>query len=85
MPAVFQSFPNSDLVGNAVGAFSTQPTAYDCQLACCVTAGCDGYTFGSSQLQLGGTAGLCYLLANVTQLIPTHFATSGIRASVFSS
>ena len=84
-PSVFQSFPSSDLVGSLVGTVSMQPSAYSCQLACCSVPGCDGYTFASMQLVIGAVTGPCYLLANVTQLVPNHFATSGVRASVFSA
>ena len=84
-PSVFTSFPNNDLVGSLLGTFSLQPSAYSCQLACCSTTFCDGFTFSTLLLQSGAIAAPCYLLANVTQLIPSHFATSGIRASVFSS
>ena len=84
-PSVFQAFPSNDLVGTLVGAFSMQPSAYSCQLSCCGVPGCEGYTFGSTQLLMGAATGPCFLLANVTQLVPNHFASSGVRARVFTS
>ena len=84
-PSVFQTFPTNDLVGTPVGIVSFQPTPYGCQLACCSMPGCDGFSFNAEQILLGGSTAPCYLLANVTQLIPSHTYTSGIRASVFSA
>ena len=85
-PSVFRSFVSNDLVGTLLGSVSMPSSAYGCQLTCCSTANCDGYTFMSSTLlQAGAFTAPCYLLANVTQLIPNHGMSSGIRASVFSS
>ena len=45
--------------------------------------GCTGYSFNSVQLLLGGLVAPCFMLTNVTQIVPNHLCSSGVRASVY--
>jgi hypothetical protein len=78
-----------DLVGTLVGTALSpgspilQPSESSCRQACCDAAACDGYTFSSGDLAGLSTAGAtsCYLLVNITQLIPSNAFSSGIYES----
>ena len=85
-PALFRPLPRTDLVGVLVGTALSPgqptpvPTEAACRQACCDAAACDGYSFDASNgRQLG--AGECFLLVNVSQLVPSNGYASGIRES----
>ena len=77
-----------DLVGALVGTALSPgsrvlvPEEAFCRQACCDAPACDGYAFAASDLGVAGamSAG-CYLYVNITQLIPSSFASSGIYES----
>ena len=84
----FRTLPRTDLVGVLVGhqAVLTSSEAA-CRQACCDAPVCDGYSFvaGAALLQpflLLQPYAPCYLLTNITQLVPMNFMASGVRESV---
>lgn len=85
----FRTFLNSDLVGTPLadgGELLLLPSERACQRACCTTAGCQGYSFPVAlQLMSGGAPAPCYLMTNITQLVPNHVMASGVLLSVASS
>ena len=88
MPSLFRSLPRMDLVGTLVGSALSPgtpmplPSLGDCRQACCDAPACDGFSFGTGDASFinGGTAG-CFLLVNITQLIPNNAFSSGIYES----
>ena len=84
----YRTFPSHDLVGKPAGAALLAANEAECQRACCNVPNCTGYAFSSGLQAMPGAAGLsapCYLLTNVTQLVPNHVMTSGVLASVLAS
>jgi hypothetical protein len=85
--ALFRAFPRTDLVGTLVGTALAPglpvlaPTEASCRQACCDAAECDGYSFELGALSFH-PASNCYLLVNVTQLMPINGYASGLRESV---
>ena len=87
-PSLFRSLSRMDLVGTLVGTALTPgaPTLVsspaDCRQACCDAPACDGFSFGTGDASYvsGGTAS-CFLLINITQLIPNNAFSSGIYES----
>ena len=83
----FRSLPRTDLVGSLVGATHSPagpvltPSEPACRQACCLAPVCDGYSFDAGGLFFHAES-LCYLLVNVTQLVPTNTMASGLRESV---
>ena len=85
-PNAFRFFSSSDLVGTPVGSAVLAVSEAECQRACCASPACTGYAFSAVLLQLVGTgAAPCFLLSNVTQLIPNHQMNSGVLASALES
>ena len=86
-PALFRPLPRTDLVGSLVGTALAPgepllaPTEAACRQACCDAASCDGYSFEASVSRRVGAAD-CYLLVNVSQLVPSNTMASGLRESV---
>ena len=90
IPSLFRDLPRMDLVGTLVGTalspglVSPAPSLAACRQACCDAPACDGFSFasGDSSLLPGGTgvAG-CFLLVNITQLIPNNAFSSGVYES----
>jgi hypothetical protein len=77
-----------DLVGTLVGtalspgAAVLQFSEESCRQACCDAAACDGYSFGATELMTSATgSAACFLLVNITQLIPNNGYSSGIYES----
>ena len=87
-PSFFRLLPRMDLVGSLVGTALSPgapvplPSESSCRQACCDAPACDGYAFASGDVSFinGGPAG-CFLYVNITQLIPSSFASSGIYES----
>ena len=83
-PALFRPLPRTDLVGALVGTALAPgdavllPTVAACRQACCDAAACDGYSFDAGASRSLPQAS-CYLLVNVTQLVPSSGYVSGIR------
>ena len=87
-PSLFRALPRMDLVGTLAGtamspgAPSLLPSTEACRQACCDAPACDGFSFGTGDASFvsGGSAS-CFLYVNITQLIPSSFASSGIYES----
>jgi hypothetical protein len=75
--ANWQLFPYRDLDGTRLSALRVSSETA-CQSACCDTAGCAGYAMDANALAFSSQT-VCVLMANVTQLIPNNFASSGVR------
>jgi hypothetical protein len=86
-PSLFRTLPRTDLVGSLVGTALAPgepllaPSEAACRQACCDAASCDGYSFDASYGALNPHAH-CYLLVNITQLVPSNGYASGLRESV---
>lgn len=76
-PAAWQLFPYRDLDGTRMSALRVASET-QCQSVCCDTAGCAGYAMDANALSFSSQT-VCVLMANVTQLIPNNFASSGVR------
>ena len=82
-----------DLSGTLVGPVGAPGTVVlvtaeaDCLAACCAAKPqCTAYSFMFAMGLLGGSgAAPCYLLANVTSVIPANGYTSGALFSAYSS
>ena len=86
--SLFRPLPRTDLVGALVGSAALAPGAAitlsseaACRSACCLAPACDGYTFNAENARQFGSGG-CFLLVNVTQLVPNNGYASGLRESV---
>ena len=86
--SLFRPLPRTDLVGALVGSAALAPGAAitlsseaACREACCLAPACDGYTFNAENARQFGSGG-CFLLVNVTQLVPNNGYASGLRESV---
>ena len=85
-PSLFRLLPRMDLVGTLVGSALapgeavTLPSEAACRQACCDAAVCHGYAFDAAFARSLGAAA-CYLLANVTQLVPSNNMASGVLSS----
>jgi uncharacterized membrane protein len=87
-PSLFRSLPRMDLMGTLVGTALSpgspilQPSESSCRQACCDAAACDGFSFAASELMTSATgSSACYLLVNITQLIPSNTMSSGVLLS----
>lgn len=78
-PDAVRAFPGYDLEGAQLAALSLASEAA-CRDACCALRGCDGYAF-SARLLPALPAAPCFLLANVTQLVPSNLMSSGLRSA----
>ena len=87
MPSLFRPLPRTDLVGTLVGTALTPGEAtlvaseVACRQACCDAPACDGYSF-SAEVALYHVSAPCYLLVNITQLVPNNSFKSGVLESV---
>ena len=86
--SLFRTLPRMDLVGTLVGTALSPgsrvllPSASDCRQACCDAPACDGFSFAASDLGVAdASAASCFLLVNITQLIPNNAFSSGIYES----
>lgn len=87
---LFRLLPRMDLVGNPTAvnaAIEMQPPTWlrseeSCRIACCAAAGCTGYSFAlhDAALRIGAPVA-CFLLSNVTQLVPSQIMASGVLRS----
>lgn len=76
------AFAGYDLIGVKTGE-TLVGSVGECAAACCASAACAGYAVASASLALtgGGAAGApCVLLANLSQLVPSNFVSSGVRS-----
>ena len=91
-PALFRSLSRTDLVGTPVGGAAREAlgtpalvtSEETCRVACCAVAGCSGYSYvlhDPARRLTAAPASLCFLFANVTQLVPANPMVSGIRES----
>ena len=91
-PALFRALSRTDLVGtpvggaarDAVGTPALVTSEETCRVACCAVAGCSGYSYvlhDPARRLSAAPASLCFLFANVTQLVPANTMVSGIRES----
>ena len=71
------------LVGTALtpGEATLAASEAACRQACCDAPVCEGYSF-SVEVALYHPSAPCYLLVNVTQLIPNNSFKSGVLESV---
>jgi hypothetical protein len=90
---LFRSLPRMDLLGTLVGAsFSSTASEAACRSSCLASPGCDAYAFSSGALalmaaNLGGQPGVtapCFLLTNVTALVPNNMMASGVLSARYS-
>ena len=90
---LFRSLPRTDLLGALVGAsFPSTASEAACRSACLASPGCDAYAFSSGALalmaaNLGGQPGVtapCFLLTNVTALVPNNMMASGVLSARYS-
>ena len=90
---LFRSLSSTDLVGTLVGAsLSSTASEAACRIACLASPGCDAYAFSSGALaQMAANANCqpdvtapCFLLANVTALVPNNMMASGVLSSTYS-
>ena len=87
-PTLFRALPRTDLVGTLVGTALTPGEATlvaseaACRQACCDAPVCEGYAFEASIALFQTAPAPCYLLVNVTQLIPNNSFKSGVLESV---
>ena len=63
------------------------PDEPTCRQACCLTPACDGYSFDAGALRIDAhrhtdAMSTCFLLVNVSQLVPSNTMVSGLRESV---
>ena len=86
-PSLFRSLPRIDLVGTLVGT-AMEPgvrvllvSEAACRQACCDAPACDGFSFAASELRPWSPQASCFLLVNITQLIPSSGYSSGIYES----
>ena len=78
-----------DLVGSLAGtalspgAAVLLPSESACRQACCDAAACDGYSFSAVDpgVLAGWGSAACFLLVNITQLIPSNAMSSGVLLS----
>lgn len=75
--AQLRAFPNYDLVGTRLVRLSAA-SEDDCRTACCAAPACAGYAFGAELLASLPSAP-CFLLSNVTQLVPSNMMNAGLR------
>ena len=90
---LFRSLPRTDLLGTLVGAsLSSTASEAACRSSCLASPGCDAYAFSSGALalmaaNLGGQPGVtapCFLLTNVTALVPNNMMASGVLSARYS-
>ena len=85
-PTLFRALPRIDLVGALVGTAlspgqaTLAPSEAACRQACCDAASCDGYSFEVGALAYHAATN-CFLLVNVTALVPSNLMASGLRES----
>jgi hypothetical protein len=77
-PTFFQLLASVDVVGRLAADMQLLRTERDCQRACCDTAGCVAYSFAALQVAMGGSFAPCFLLSNISSVVPSHSFTSGI-------
>ena len=90
--SLFRPLLRTDLVGAPVGGAAREAlgtpalvtSEETCRVACCAVAGCSGYAYvlhDPARRLAAAPASLCFLYANVTQLVPSSTMVSGIRES----
>ena len=84
-PSVFRLLVDTDLVGSRVGSPTLVTSERDCQRLCCSVPGCTGYSVESIQFLHGSITAACFTIGNLTQVIPSHVMTSGVRASLYTA
>ena len=72
-------FPSFDLIGSLLMTLTLSSEAA-CRSACCALPSCEGYSF-SARLLPALPSAPCFLLANVTQLVPSNMMNAGLRNS----
>ena len=91
---LFRALPGVDLVGTRLGAAAADAapgggapawmhSEEACRIACCATAGCTGYSYTlyDTARRWLAVPSPCFLLANVTQLVPSNTMASGVLLS----
>ena len=82
--SLYRGLPYTDLVGQRIGLAAWFISEESCRIACCAAAaGCQGYSFAINDpaARFLNTPSACILFSNVTQLIPSSFASSGVLLS----
>jgi hypothetical protein len=90
--SLFRTLPRTDLVGVPVGGAAREAlgtpalvtSEETCRVACCAVAGCSGYSYvlhDPARRLSAAPASLCFLFANVSQLVPNNIMASGVRES----
>lgn len=77
---LFRALPRTDLVGTPVGTTYHLTSEGACRITCCGVPSCGGYTYAHTELRFAPTAS-CFLLANVTMMVPTHWSASAVLES----
>lgn len=80
--SAYRAFPAHDIDG-AVASVGIVTTERQCREACCASPACDAYTLDMASIYRQTTA-LCYLKANVTQLIPSSAHSVGVKQSALA-
>ena len=86
---IFRSLPRTDLVGTLVGGagFFTTASEGACRIACLASPSCDAYAFSAgvqAAFDVAGETVPCFLLANVTALVPNNMMSSGVLSARYS-
>ena len=81
--SLYRTLPRMDLVGSPVGEVNWLTSEESCRIACCAAPTCQGYSFAlyDAVLRVMAAPVACILYSNVTQLIPSSFAASGVLLS----
>ena len=73
LPSAYSAYPYADLSGTVLSVTLGAPSEKDCQLACCATIRCTGYSWAGMLPNLA-----CFLFANVTGVTSNVLLNSGV-------
>ena len=73
LPTAYTPYAYTDLSGTVLSVTLGAPSERDCQLECCATAGCTGYSWAGMLPNLA-----CFQFANVTGVTPNVLLNSGL-------
>ena len=76
LPSAYTFYPYSDLSGSVLSVTLGASSEKDCQLTCCSTVGCTGYSWAGLLPNLA-----CFLFANVTGITPNLLFSSGMQVA----
>ena len=79
-PQLFSRFIDNDLAGSSLSVSFTS-SERGCQEQCCSSIACQGYVFDNLDLLRGRSSAPCFILANVTERIPSSGRIGGVLTS----